>query len=133
VKQGVQLGVSSGGRCPCFGVLCFLCAFISSLFGAKSASADAPLPAIRTTPLAVPATVLGVTNPYLVAAAMKAPEVRGFTLSRDIRDLAAHVERLARHGVDLNQRKMPHAEKLQLRVDTRIRGVGGILQLRYRR
>ena len=133
MKQGVQVGVSGGRRCHCFGVLCFLCAFISSLFGANSASADAPLPAIRTTPLAVPATVLGVTNPYLVAAAMKTPDVRGFTLSRDIRDLAAHVERLARHGVDLNQRKMPHAEKLQLRVDTRIRGVGGILQLRYRR
>jgi hypothetical protein len=114
-------------------VLCFLCAFISSLFGANGASADAPLPAIRTTPLAVPATLLGVTNPYLVAAAMKTPDVQGFTLSRDIRDLAAQVERLARHGVDLNQRKMPHAEKLQLRVDTRIRGVGGILQLRYRR
>ena len=133
MKQGVQLDVSGGRRCPCFGVLCFLCAFISSLFGANSASADAPLPAIRTTPVAVPATVLGVTNPYLVAAAMKTPDVQGFTLSRDIRDLAAQVERLARHGVDLNQRKMPHAEKLQLRVDTRIRGVGGILQLRYRR
>jgi hypothetical protein len=114
-------------------MLCFLCAFISSLFGAKSASADTPLPAIRTAPLAVPATVLGVTNPYLIAAAMETPEVRGFTLSRDIRDLAAQVERLARYGVDLNQRKMPQAAKLQLRVDTRIRGVGGILQLRYRR
>jgi len=77
--------------------------------------------------------VLGVTNPYLIAAAIKAPEVRGFTLSQDIRDLAAQVEKLARYGVDLNQRKMPRSEKLQLRVDTRIRGVGGILQLRYRR
>jgi hypothetical protein len=110
-----------------------LCAFVSSLFGAKSASADTPPTAIKTTPLAVPATVLGVTNPYLIAAAMKAPEVRAFTLSQDIRDLAAQVEKLARYGVDLNQRKMPRSEKLQLRVDTRTRGVGGILQLRYRR
>jgi hypothetical protein len=106
---------------------------ISSLFGAKSASADAPPTAIKTTPLAVPATVLGVTNPYLIAAAMQAPEARGFTLSQDIRDLAGRVEKLARYGVDLNQHKMPRTEKLQLRVDTRIRGVGGILQLRYRR
>jgi hypothetical protein len=131
--KSVQLGDGVGRRCPYFGVLCFLCAFVSSLFGAKSASADTPPTAIKTTPLAVPATVLGVTNPYLVAAAMKTPEVRGFTLSQDIRDLAAQVERLARYGVDLNQRKMPHAEKLQLRVDTRTHGVGGILQLRYRR
>lgn len=131
--KSVQLGEGVGRRCPCFGVLCFLCAFVSSLFGAKSASADTPPTAIKTTSLAVPATVLGVTNPYLVAAAMKTPEVRGFTLSQDIRDLAAQVERLARYGVDLNQRKMPHAEKLQLRVDTRTHGVGGILQLRYRR
>jgi len=131
--KSVQLGQGVGRRCPCFGVLCFLCAFLSSLFGAKSASADTPPTAIKTTSLAVPATVLGVTNPYLVAAAMKTPEVRGFRLSQDIRDLAAQVERLARYGVDLNQRKMPHAAKLQLRVDTRTRGVGGILQLRYRR
>ena len=83
-------------------------------------------------PLAAPASVLGMTNPYLVAAAMKTPEVLGFTLSQDIRDLAAQVERLARYGVDLNQRKMSHTEKLQLRVDTRVRGVGGVVQLRYR-
>ena len=112
-------------------MLCFLCAFISSLFGAKSASADAPLPAIKTTPFAAPATVLGVTNPYLIAAAIKTPEVRGFTLSQDIRDLAAQVEKLARYGVDLNQRKLAHTEKLQLRVKPR--GVGGVLQICYRR
>lgn len=133
VRERVQVSKSVSRRCPCFGVLCFLCAFISSLFGAASASADTPPAAIKTTPLAVPASVLGVTNPYLIAAAVQRPEVRGFTLSRDIRDLAARVEKLARYGVDLNQRKMPHEEKLQLRVDTRTRGVGGILQLRYRR
>ena len=132
-RKSVQLGESVRRRCPCFGVLCFLCAFVSSLFGAKSASADTPPTAIKTTQLAVPATVLGVTNPYLIAAAMKVPEVRSFTLSQDIRDLAARVEKLARYGVDLNQRKVPRGEKLQLRVDTRTRGVGGILQLRYRR
>ena len=132
-RKSVQLGESVRRRCPCFGVLCFLCAFVSSLFGAKSASADTPPTAIKTTSLAVPATVLGVTNPYLIAAAIKTPEVQGFTLSQDIRDLAAQVEKLARYGVDLNQRKTPRAEKLQLRVDTRTHGVGGILQLRYRR
>jgi len=131
-RKSVQLSESVRRRCPCFGVLCFLCAFVTSLFGAESASADTPLPAIKTMPLAAPASVLGMTNPYLVAAAMKTPEVRGFTLSQDIRDLAAQVERLARYGVDLNQRKMSHAEKLQLRVNTRVRGVGGVLQLRYR-
>jgi hypothetical protein len=111
--------------------LCFLCAFVSSLFGAKSASADAPLPAIKALPIAAPAAVLGMTNPYLIAAAATKPEVIGFTLSRDIRDLAAHVERLARFGVDLNQRKLPRTEKLQLRVKQR--GVGGVLQICYRR
>ena len=133
MRKSVQVGLNARRTCPWFGVVCFLCAFIASLFGARSASADTPPTAIRTTPLAVPATVLGVTSPYLIAAATKTPEVRGFTLSQDIRVLAAQVEKLARYGVDLNQRRMPRTEKLQLRVDTRIRGVGGILQLRYRR
>ena len=133
MKKSVQLGASAHRTCRGFAVLCFLCAFITCLFGAKSASADTPPTAIRTAPLAVPATVLGITNPYLVAAATKTSEVRVFTLSRDIRDLAAQVERLARYGVDLNQHKLPHTEKLQLRVDTRTRGVGGILQIYYRR
>jgi len=131
LRKSVQLGLGGPRRCPCFGVLCFLCAFVSSLFGAKSASADAPLPAIKALPIAAPAAVLGMTNPYLIAAAATKPEVIGFTLSRDIRDLAAHVERLARFGVDLNQRKLPRTEKLQLRVKQR--GVGGVLQICYRR
>jgi len=113
------------------GVLCFLCALVSSLFGAKSASADAPLPAITTMPITAPAAVLGMTNPYVIAAAASKPDVIGFTLSRDIRDLAAHVDRLARYGIDLNQRKLPHTEKLQLRVKPR--GFGGVLQICYRR
>lgn len=128
------MGASSPRRCRCFGVLCFLCAFISTLFGAKSASADAPLPAIKVTPIAAPAAVLGMANPYLVAAAAqseKTPKILGFTLSQDIRDLAAQVTRLARYGVDLNPRKLPHAEKLQLRVKQR--GVGGVLQICYQR
>jgi hypothetical protein len=82
-------------------------------------------------PIAAPAAVLGMANPYLIAAAATNPEVIGFTLSQDIRDLAAHVERLARFGVDLNQRKLPHTERLQLRVKPR--GVGGVLQICYRR
>ena len=133
MKKSVQVGLSARRRCPGFGVLCFLCAFMASLFGAHSVSADTPPTAIRTAPLAMPATVLGLTNPYLIAAAVKTPEVRGFTLSRDIRDLAARVEKLARYGVDLNQRKAMRTEKLQLRVNTRTRGLGGILQICYRR
>jgi len=131
LRKSVQLGLGGPRRCPCFGVLCFLCAFVSSLFGAKSALADAPLPAIKTMPIAAPAAVLGLTNPYVIAAAATKPEVRRFTFSRDILDLAAHVERLARYGVDLNQRKLPHTEKLQLRLKQR--GVGGVLQICYRR
>ncbi len=104
---------------------------MSSLFGAKSASADAPLPAIKTMPIAAPAALLGMTNPYLIAAAAKKPEFKGFTLSRDILDLAARVERLAVYGLDLNQRKLPHGEKLQLRVEQR--GAGGVLKICYRR
>lgn len=131
MRKNVQLGRGAPRRCPCFGVFCFLCAFVSFVFGASKASADAPLPAIKAMPIAAPAAVLGITNPYVVAAAATKPEVLGFTLSRDIRDLAAHVERLAQYGVDLNQRKLPHTEKLQLRLKPR--GVGGVLQICYRR
>jgi hypothetical protein len=84
---------------------------------------------IKSTPLAVPATVLGVTNPYLVAAAVEKPG--SFLLSEDIRELARQVEKLARHGVDLNQHRAPQFEKLELRLHPS--GVGGVLQLCYRR
>jgi len=130
VKKSVQVGLDARRRCPCFGVLCFLCAFITSIFGAKSASAETPLPAIRTTQVALPISVLGLSNPYLIAAATRTPRVIRFLLSRDIRDLAARVDKLARYGVDLNQRRLPHIEKLQLRV--RQRGPGGVLLLSYR-
>jgi len=76
--------------------------------------------------------VLGLSNPYLVAAAVATttPEVPGFTVSDDLQDLLRRVDKLARYGVDLNQRKIAHTEKLQLRV--RQVGFGGLLQLRYR-
>lgn len=130
VRKSVQLGTSAR-RCPCFGVLCFLVVLVSCLFGSKDASADTPLAAIKAAPIAAPAAVLGMTNPYVIAAAARVPVVRGFTLSQNIRDLAANVERLARYGVDLNQRKVAHTEKLQLRVKQR--GIGGVLQLCYQR
>ena len=117
------------GRCSCFRVTCVLCALLGGLFGAKGASADPPVAVIKSTPLAMPATVLGVTNPYLVAAAVEKP--RGFLLSDDIRDLARQVEKLARHGVDLNQHRAPQFEKLELRLQPS--GVGGVFQLCYRR
>jgi hypothetical protein len=131
VRKSVQLGPCARRTCPYFGVLCFLCAFIASLFGAKSASADTPPTAIKTTPLAAPAAVLGVTNSYVVAAAVKKPRVLGFTFSQDLRDLAIRVEKLARDGVDLNQRRLSHTDKLNLRVQSSIGG--GVLQLCYRR
>ena len=114
---------------------------LAAVFVAQDASADAPLPAIKTTQLAVPAAVLGVTNPYLVAAALKKPDivaaglvrprVRGFTLSSHLQELYRRVEILAIYGVTLNQRKVAHEEKLNLRVQSRLGG--GVLQLRYRR
>ena len=137
MRKSVQSGLGARRTCPCFGVLCFLCAFIASLFGAKSASADAPVAAaIKTTPFAAPAAVLGLSNPYVVAAAFEGPAIEkpkliGFTFSRDLIDLAQRVEWLAVHGVELNQRKLPHAEKLNLRVQSLIGG--GVLQLRYQR
>jgi len=131
VRKSVQLGPCARRTCPYFGVLCFLCALVASLFGAKSASADTPPTAIKTMPLAAPATVLGVTNTYVVAAAVEKPRVLGFTFSQDLRDLALRVEKLARYGVDLNQRRLQHTEKLNLRVQSRIGG--GVLQLCYRR
>ena len=141
VRQGVQLGASARRRCPYFGVVCFLCAFAAAVLGAKDVSADGPLPAFKTTHLAAPAAVLGVTNPYLIAAVLKKPDVvaaglarpkvRGFTFSKDLQRLYRRVETLAVHGVTLNQRKIAHEEKLNLRVQGRFGG--GLLQLRYRR
>ena len=132
MKQSVQMSASAQGRCPCLGILCFLCALISGMFGATDASADAPpLPAINTTPFTAPSAVLGMTNPYLVAAAMKKPTIRGFTFSKDLRQFYHRVETLAIHGVDLNQRKSQQTEKLNLRVQGSLGG--GVLQLRYRR
>ena len=138
VRKSVEVELDAPRRCPCFGVLCFLCAFIASLFGSKSASADAPVAAaIKTTPLAAPAATLGLTNPYVVAAALKRPVIKepkgllGFTLSRDIVDFVHRVEKLAVHGVELNQRKLTNTDKLNLRVQSRLGG--GVLQLCYRR
>ena len=117
-------------------MLCFLGAFLATLFGSKNASADAPPAAIQSTPLAAPIAVLGLSNPYLIAASVEAPTlekptVLGFTFSRGPGDLVNRVEILARDGVELNQRGLPHAEKLNLRVESRFGG--GVLQLRYRR
>jgi len=97
----------------------------------RTASADTPPAAIQSAPLAAPAAVLGLHNPYLIAAAAGTPQLRGFSFSQDLMDFARRVERLATFGVDLNQRKLPHAEKLNLRVQSRYGG--GVLQLCYRR
>ncbi len=78
----------------------------------------------------MPAAVLGVRNPHLIAAAAGTPQLRGFTFSRDLVDFAKRVEKLATFGVDLNQRKLEQFEKLNLRV--RGRYGGGVLQLCYR-
>lgn len=126
----VKWGPDGSRRCPCVGVLCFLCALISALFS-RTASADTPPAAIQSAPLAAPAAVLGLHNPYLIAAAAGTPQLRGFSFSQDLMDFARRVERLATFGVDLNQRKLPHAEKLNLRVQSRYGG--GVLQLCYRR
>ena len=73
----------------------------------------------------------------MVAAALKRPAIEapkgilGFTLSRDILDFVHRVEKLAVHGVELNQRKLSSSEKLNLRVQSRFGG--GVLQLCYRR
>ncbi len=141
VRQGVQLGAGARRRCPYFSVVCFLCAFVAAVLGAKDASADGPLPAFKTTQLAAPTAVLGVTNPYLIAAVLKKPDVvaagiarpmvRGFTFSKHLQKLYRRVEILAIYGVTLNQRKVAHQEKLNLRVQGRFGG--GVLQLRYRR
>lgn len=136
LKKSVELGPVARRKCPFFGVLCFACAFFASLFGAKSASADPPVAAIQVGPLAAPAAVLGMTNPYVVAALSKSgrphPEpVPALSLSNDIRLFMLRVERLARDGLDLNHRKAAKPERLNLRVAPR--AGGGVLQLRYRR
>jgi hypothetical protein len=136
VRKTVEMACEARRRCPCFGVFCFLVALFASFFGAKSASADSPVAVLKSGALAVPATTLGLTNPYVVAAALERPAIEapkglGFTLSRDVLDLVHRVEKLAVHGVELNQRKLPQQEKLNLRVQSRLGG--GVLQLCYRR
>ncbi|KPK14572.1 MAG: hypothetical protein AMJ62_12740 [Myxococcales bacterium SG8_38] len=108
-----------------------MCALIGSIFFAKSASADPPAAAIQSAPFAAPAAVLGIGNPYLIQAAVGTPEAQGFTFSRDLLDFVAQVDKLARFGVDLNQRKLVRDEKLRLRVRGRLGG--GVLQLCYQR
>lgn len=112
-------------------VICVLCAFLSAFFPIQSAAADTPPAAIQSAPMAAPVAVLGFRNPYLIEAAAGAPQLEGFTFSRDPMDFAKRVERLATFGVDLNQRKLPRSDKLTLRV--RSRYGGGVLQLCYRR
>ena len=133
VRKSVERGLEARRTCPLFGVVCFACAFFASLFGAASASADTPPAAIKTLPLPAAAAVLGVTNPYVVAAALEKPKpkVMGFTFSRDLVDFAQRLETLARYGVELNQRKAQAPEKLNLRVQSRLGG--GVLQICYRR
>ncbi len=125
-RKRLQLGSKP---CPCIGVLCFLVALVASVVTASEASADSPPTAIKGTPLVVPAAVLGVTNPYLVRAALPTPKAQRFLLSKDIRKLAKRVDNLARYGLDLNQRT-PQAQKLQLRFQSR--DFGGLLQICYR-
>lgn len=136
VKERIEIEQGPRRTCPCFGIFCFLCAFIVTLFGSRTASADGPIAAIRTTSLAAPAATLGLTSPYVIAAAFSHPEVKrprgllGLTLSRDLVDFVNRVERLAVYGVELNQRIIK-ADKLNLRVQSRLGG--GVLQLCYRR
>ena len=127
MKNKLQLGLRR--ICPCIGVLCFLVAFAASIFVTSEASADTPATAIKGTPLIVPAAVLGVSNPYVIAAAVPTPKTQRFLLSKDIRALVKRVDRLARYGLDLNQRK-PQPDKLQLRFQSR--DFGGLLQICYR-
>jgi len=61
------------------------------------------------------------------------PRLRRSVLPVRVLRFSFRVEKLARYGVDLNQHKVGHTEKLQLRVNTRTRGLGGILQICYRR
>jgi len=135
-RKTVESELNARRRCPCFGVLCFLCAFVASVFGAKSASADSPVAAIEISTLSAPALTLGFSSSYVIAAALERPAVRprggwlGFTLSRDLVDLVNRVEKLAVYGVELNQRKLPRREKLNLRVQSRLGG--GVVQLYYR-
>jgi hypothetical protein len=103
-------------------------AFIASILSTSGASADTPPIAIKGTPWMAPATLLGVSNPYLVRAALPTPETQRFLLSKDIRVFAERVDSLARYGLDLNQRT-PQAEKLQLRFQSR--DFGGLLKICY--
>ncbi len=105
-------------------------ALMGLLIAPSRVEADAPVAAVKTTSFVVPATVLGVSNPYVLRAAFANPASRRFTISRDIRDLVRRVDKLARFGVDLN-RHTPGPEKVQLRLQSRFGG--GLVQICYRR
>ena len=117
-----------GPASPGIGAVCLVVAFVASMV-AGEVSADTPVTAIKGTPLVVPAAVLGVSNPYVVRAALPTPTARRFVLSKDVRSLAKRVDTVARYGLDLNQRT-PQPQKLQLRFESR--DFGGLLQLCYR-
>ena len=72
---------------------------------------------------------MGVSNEYVLRSALPTPKVDQFWLSKDVRDLVRRVDKLARYGLDLNQRQ-PQPEKLRPRVQSRFGG--GVLQLTYR-
>jgi len=127
VKKRLQLELKR--RRPCVGAFCFLVAFVASILGTNEALADTSPTAIKGIPLVVPAAVLGVSSPYIIRAALPTPRSHRFLLSQDIRDLVKRVDKLARYGVDLNQRT-PQPEKLQLRFQSL--DFGGFLQLCYR-
>ena len=124
VNKRLKWGPASLG----IGAVCLVVAFVASMV-ASEVSADTPVTAIKGTPLVVPAAVLGVSNPYVVRAALPTPTARRFVLSKDVRSLAKRVDAVARHGLDLNQRT-PQPQKLQLRFESR--DFGGLLQLCYR-
>lgn len=110
-------------------MLCFLAALFAGFFTQAHAKAEGPAAALKTTPLVVPAAVLGIANPVVVRAAMPTPTARRFELSKQIRHMADRVDTLARHGLYLNQRSTG-PEKLHLRFESRLSG--GLVQLCYR-
>lgn len=127
VKRGSELGLKA--TCPCVGVLCFLVALFTGLFTSSDASADSPAPAIKGTPLVVPAAVMGVTNPHLIRASLPTPSGQTAFLSEQVRTLARRADTLAREGLHLNPRSTSK-EKLHLRFDSRLSG--GVVSLCYR-
>ena len=92
------------------------------------ASADATVKAVRGTVSLAPVMALGVTNPYVVSAAITERVDLDPARNEQLDRVTRQVKKVAKHGVDLKQER---PDKLHLLFSPK-RGFGGALCFSYR-